>query len=92
MNTISYLASKGIIESGKVVRAKAAALYGCWFSENATPAELVSWAEARITTCQEWIDECKDLKREMQKELIKGFDPSELKALLAEKEKEEAES
>ena len=92
MLNINYFASNGIVENGKVVRQKAAAEFGSWFSDNATPAELASWAEARINTYQGWIDNCKDLKREMQKELIKGLDTSELRNLLAEKEKEEAES
>jgi len=92
MFNFSCFASNGVVENGKVVRSKAAAEYGSWFSDNATPAELASWAEARINTYQGWIDNCKFLKREMQKELIKGLDPSDLKALLADREKEEIKS
>ena len=92
MITINFLAENGIVSEGKVVRSKAATEYGSWFSDNVTPAELASWAEARIQTYQGWIENCKALKKAAQKELIKDFDPAELQALLAEKQGGKAEA
>ena len=92
MITINFLAENGIVSEGKVVRSKAATEYGSWFSDNVTPAELASWAEARIQTYQGWIENCKTLKKEAQKELLKDFEPAELEALLAAKRGERSEA
>ena len=82
MINLNFFAANGTVENGKVVRSKAATEYGSWFSDNATPADLASWADARIKTYEGWIENCKALKKAMQKELIKGFDPAELQALI----------
>ena len=82
MINLSIFAENGTVIDGKVVRSEAAAKYGSWFSDNATPADLASWADARIQIYKEWIANCEALKRAAQMELIKGFDPAELQALL----------
>lgn len=93
MTNIDYFAANGIIDvNGKVVRSKAATEYGSWFSDNATPAELASWADARIQTYQGWIEHCQALKKAMQKELLKGFDTADLRALLDERQGQDSEA
>lgn len=89
MITSNFFVANGTVENGKVVRSKAAAEYGSWFSDNATPAELASWADARIKTYESWIEKCKALKKAMQKELLQGFDIAELQALLEAKQEQQ---
>ncbi len=80
---------KNVVNMG---RDEASKYYGSWCSPNANPATIVSWCDQRIQMYNEWIKNCQALKREMQKELIKGFDPAEIQALLAENDAQVAKA
>ena len=50
-------------------------LYGSWFGNTATPADMVCW-------CDRQIENCKELKLENQKKLLKDIPTDILQAIL----------
>lgn len=56
--------------------------YGSWFSVKSNPAELVSWCTNRISIYEKWIENCKELRENMQKELLSGIPTEVLRSLL----------
>ena len=48
-------------------------LYGSWFGNTATPADMVCWCDRQIEKYEEWIKNCKELKLENQKKLLKDI-------------------
>ncbi len=58
-------------------------LYGSWFGNNASPADMVCWCDKQIEKYEEWIKNCKELKLENQKKLLKDIPTDILKAILA---------
>lgn len=58
-------------------------LYGSWFGNTATPAEIVCWCDKQIKKCEEWIKNCEELKFKNQQKLLKDIPEDVLKAALA---------
>ena len=56
---------------------------GSWFGKNATPADMVCWCDRQIEKYEEWIKNCKELKVENQKKLLKDIPADILQAVLA---------
>lgn len=81
METLENVNNANVIEESK--RANMHKTYGMWYKEGATPAELVSWCDERISTCNEWIKNCKVLKEESQVKLLSGMSKETLEAALA---------
>lgn len=81
------------IQDGKMTvnRRKASEVYGCWFSEKTDAMSLATWCDIRITEYTKWLENCKELKKACQSEIIKGYNLEELKALVKEKESEQVE-
>ena len=57
-------------------------LYGSWFGNTATPADMVCWCDRQIEKYEEWIKNCKELKLENQKKLLKDIPTDILQAIL----------
>lgn len=64
-------------------REESAKKYGSWFGNNATPADMVCWCDRQIEKYEEWIKNCKELKLENQKKLLKDIPAYILEAALA---------
>ena len=48
----------------------------------ATPADMVCWCDRQIEKYEEWIKNCKELKLENQKKLLKDIPTDILQAIL----------
>jgi len=57
--------------------------YGSWFGNTATSADMVCWCDRQIEKYEEWIKNCKELKLENQKKLLKDIPTDILQAILA---------
>ena len=57
-------------------------MYGSWFGNTATPAYMVCWCDRQIEKYEEWIKNCKELKLENQKKLLKDIPTDILQAIL----------
>lgn len=57
-------------------------LYGSWFGNTATPADMVCWCDRQIEKYEEWIKNCKELKLDNQKKLLKDIPTDILQAIL----------
>ena len=64
-------------------REESAKKYGSWFGNTATPADMVCWCDRQIEEYEEWIKNCKELKVENQKKLLKDIPADILQAVLA---------
>ena len=53
-----------------------------WFGNTATPADMVCWCDRQIEKYEEWIKNCKELKLENQKKLLKDIPTDILQAIL----------
>lgn len=80
------------VKDGKMTvdRRKAVEVYGTWFSEKTNAMSLATWCDARIAEYNKWVENCRELKKACQSEIIKGYNLEELKALVKEKESEQA--
>ena len=63
-------------------REESAKKYGSWFGNNASAAEIVCWCDKQIKKYEEWIKNCKELKLENQKKLLKDIPTDILQAIL----------
>lgn len=64
--------------------------YGMWYSDNSTPAEIISWCDSRIQRYKEWIKNCETLKRQNQERLFDGMSLEDLKRIINEREARQA--
>lgn len=94
MINVNVFNVEGVVteKDGKMTvdRRKASEVYGCWFSEKTDAMALATWCDIRIAEYNKWIDNCRELKKACQSEIIKGYNLEELKALVKEKESEQA--
>jgi len=58
-------------------------LYGSWFGNTATPADMVCWCDRQIEKYEEWIKNCTELKHSSQAQLLSGMSKEALEAALA---------
>lgn len=55
--------------------------YGFWWGKNVTPEQLVEKCDAKITECEHWLSNLKEMKAK-QEDAIKAKRESELKELI----------
>lgn len=60
--------------------------FGVWFSEKATPSQLVDWCDARIKKLDEWKANCLKLKNQCQLVGLEGLSEDVLRNALAKLE------
>lgn len=85
MKAVEEVANSSL-EKETTNRQRLSSKYGMWFSDKATPAEIVSWCNGRIQKYKEWIKNCEGLRKENQNKLFDGMSLEDLKRIIKEKE------